>query len=554
MVISEHDIEAALADLTPDARVMALQALIADAQADNARHRYATPGDLAVGLDPKTVQTPALRLIDQEVARAVEDGGRLIITVPPQEGKSTRVAVWTPVWALMRDPSRRVVVASYAESLARRNAMQARAIVAEHGSGSVDEMTGAALPDRLGIKLAQDHRQATSWALADGGGGYYATGVSGSLTGRAADLLIIDDPLKNQQQADSAREREKIWEWWTSVAQTRLAPGAAVIIIMTRWHEDDLAGGILAEEDKRPPAERLWRTVNIPAIAEEGVPDALEREPGVALESARGRTLDDFKRIRDAVGSRVWTSLYQGQPTPSEGGLFSRSEIDAGRVQEGDVALSGVIVSVDPAESGRGDEAGVIVLGWDATGTMFVVEDLSARMTSAVWARTAVEAALRTGAGELVFEAFTAETTYRNVLEQAWRDMHRQATLLRGHDHDTLVAAEIWHAEGHEGDSLGPMQRTLELIDRVPVAPQPPFRLVPWRKRGDKVARAAGARQSVTTGRLRMMGSHPVLERQMVTWQVGQGSPDRVDAMVNGHDHLVTLLAAPVGLALPEEW
>lgn len=819
MTLNEEDLAQALSGLSSEARLMALRELVSETQQENARYRYPTPGALACDVDPRMRQTPALELIDQEVAEAIADGGRLIITVPPQEGKSTRVAVWTPVWALMRDPEKRVVVASYAESLARRNAMQARAILNEYGSGAVDEMTGEALNDYLGIRVAQDHRQASSWAVAGHAGGYYATGTSGALTGRAADLLIIDDPLKNQQQADSAREREKIWEWWTSVAQTRLAPGAAVIVIMcmtgdtpvlmadgrerplrdirpgdevatyeggrlttstvrnwrnngpdsiyrikmksgvevranarhpfltvkdgnetwtrlrdlkpgdtirratgesgeespapqkgvtspqsaracacpittgnggltdtgprlstrnpveppesstdteslpsstrqcvrsragdvpyaaksrtiatrertglgnsvstmtttpdgcvaccamtatspsdtespqkpysgplstysvtddivaavepcgeedvfdvqidrtenfianglvshnTRWHEDDLVGGILAEEDRRTEAERLWRTVNIPAIAEEGVPDALLREPGVSLESARGRTLADFRRIRGSVGARVWSSLYQGCPTPSEGGLFAREEINRGRVADAD--LAGLIVSVDPAESGRGDEAGVLVMGWDHTGSMYVAEDHSARMTSAVWARTAVEAALRAGAGEIVYEAFTAAETYRNVLEATWQDIARQAALLRAHDHDVLVAAELWHAEGHEGDSLTPMQDTLELLDRIPDGREAPYRLVPWRKRGDKVARAAGARQSVTTGRLRMIGTHPVLERQMVTWQVGQGSPDRVDAMVNGHDHIMSVISQPVSIALPQEW
>ena len=552
MTLTEDDLAAALAFLSPEARLMALRQIVAGTEHENAQHRYPTPGALACDVDPRMRQTPALELIDREVARTITDGGRLIITVPPQEGKSTRVAVWTPVWALMRDPDRRIVVASYAESLARRNAMQARGIINEFGTGAVDEVTGEALRDYLGIGVARDHRQAASWSVAGHSGGYYATGTAGALTGRAADLLIIDDPLKNQQQADSARERQKIWEWWTSVAQTRLAPGAAVIIIMTRWHEDDLVGGILAEEDKRPPGERLWRMVNIPAIAEPGVPDALDRVDGTPLESARGRTLADFRRIRESVGPRVWSSLYQGQPTPSEGGLFSREEIDRGRVTA--VDLSGIIVTVDPAESGRGDEAGVIVMGWDATATMYVVEDHSARMTSAVWARVAVEAALRSGAAEIVYEAFTAKETYRGVLEKTWQDIARQAELLREHNGDALVAAEVWHAEGHEGDSLGPMQATLELLDKIPDGREAPYRLVPWRKRGDKVARAAGARQSVTTGRLRMVGEHPVLERQMVTWQVGQGSPDRVDAMVNGHDHIITLIAQPVGLALPEDW
>lgn len=779
MAVNRTDILKTIADLSPEARVKALRKALAEVEAENARHRYRTPGELAVALDPKTVQTPALEAIDEAVKDAVDTGGRLIITVPPQEGKSTRVGVWLPVWALMRDPDTRVVVASYAESLAARNAYQARAIVAEHGSGAVDEVTGAALPDSLGFTVARDNRQKRSWGVQGASGGVYATGTGGGLTGRAADLLIIDDPLKNQQQADSDRERQKVWEWWTTVAQTRLAPGAAVVIIMcmtgdtpvlmgdgserplrdirpgdvvatyeggrlttstvrnwrnngsdsiyrikmksgtevranarhpfltikdgsetwtrlrdlkpgdsirrvigvsgegshvpsmgatsprsvrecvcrttarsdgqrgtahrptthglgglpalrtgmgspspstsvwlrsraegvlfvetsrtrvipghtglessvstttttpgesgdcsvmtatsqsatasrralseellttynvtadevlsiepcgmedvfdvqidrtenfianglvshnTRWHPDDLVGGILAEEAELPAGDRVWRVLNIPAIAEEGVPDALGREPGVVLQSARGRTKGEFERIRRAVGARAWAALYQGQPEPSEGGLFVRDEFEAGRVASAD--LVGRVVSIDPAESGTGDEAGLLLMGWDADGVVYVEEDLSRPMASATWAREAIRLAVRAEAAAVVYEAFTAERTYRDVLESAWREIAYQAKLLRECGEDTVAAAERWHMEGQPGDTLTPMQRTLEILDVMPGSDHMPFRLVPWRKRGDKVARAAGARQSVTIGRLRMIGHHAVLERQ----------------------------------------
>ena len=858
----------AVSELSPEARIQALRKALAEVESENARHRYPTPGDLAADLDPSVVQTPALRLVDEAVRRTIATGGRLIITMPPQQGKSSRVAVWTPVWALMRNPDMKVVVASYAESLARRNAYEARRIVAEHGSGAVDEMTGAALPDNLGIGLARDHKRARSWSIEGATGGYYATGTGGALTGMAADCVhgdtgiiteygnttarqayqrgdqwilsfnheeqrsewrrvearrripgrpmvaveaedgnvltctpdhrvytsrgytpagslrggeailqavggdgvppvrkvlrdsrgggkegysawdrpllwgrvlraiaggevprsvlpgllpadteeqevhvlggvpgdhkgfpagveelssvrggvpcdklaknvlredvrgsgalytndgegeqthdpfvfsegrvqpeargdhetgraqvrcvrvnrfaggspqerelggqpgrqpgdrmhfpssippsrqgtvagvtpsgvadaydfqvegnrnffadgvlvhncvIIDDPLKDQVQADSAREREKVWEWWTSVAQTRLSPTGAVVIIMTRWHNDDLVGRLLEADQKLPVREREWEVLNIPAMAEEGVPDALGREPGVALESARGTTAEEFRRIRRAVGERTWAALYQGVPTPPTGGLFGREEIDRSRVES--VELSGRVVTIDPAESGRGDEAGILVMGWDADGTLYVEEDLSARMTSAQWARAAVRAAISRRASVIVYEAFTAELTYRDVLESTWRDIHRQAVLLRKHGRDTVAAADEYQKEGAQGDTLSPMQYTLEILDLIPERVEnPPFRLAPWRKRGDKVARAAGARQSIELGKLRMVGHHRVLETQAVTWQSGQGSPDRVDAMVNGHDYMQQMLGQQAEVSFPGEW
>lgn len=545
-----------LSELTPDARIATLRSTIAHLQRQNCIRKYPTPGALAAALDPTVVQTSALELIDQAVVDTVKNGGRLVVTVPPQEGKSTRIAVWTPIWALINQPDTRVVVASYAESLARRNAMAARQIVREFGSGAVDAQTGLPSADRLGIGLREGERLATAWGVNCGRGSYYATGVGGALTGRSADLLIIDDPVKSQVEADSARDREKVWAWWTSVALTRLAPGAGVIIIMTRWHDDDLVGRLLAQDrDRAESDEPVWRVLNLPAIAEDGVPDALGRPFGAPLVSARGRSLDDWCQIRNAVGERTWSALYQGQPTPASGGLFSRDDFDQWRAST--PQLSGVVVAIDPADSGVGDEAGLLVMGWDSEGTVWVTQDQSRRMTSASWARRAVELALDTGAGEVVYEAYTARETYRGVLEEAWATLKRHVSVLEAVGGDERRAAEALWAEGYQGDALGMVQRAKPYVERVRGLEDPPYRVVPWTMRGDKVARAAGARQGATTGRLRLGGRFPVLETQAATWQPGQGSPDRVDAMVIGYEHIRSVvgrgdaeLATPGGLGV----
>ncbi|AJE32533.1 terminase large subunit [Corynebacterium humireducens NBRC 106098 = DSM 45392] len=229
----------------------------------------------------------------------------------------------------MQDPDRRCVIASYSDYLARSTARQARNIIREHGHGATDPLTGASLPDKLGLSLADDKSAAGNWKLAGHRGGLYAVGVGGSLTGQPADVLVVDDPLKGMAEADSQVEREKVITWWESVAQTRLAPGAPVIIIQTRWHEADLVGHVLAQDKLR--AEPLWKVVNIPAVATPGVPDALNRPAGEAMDSARGRTPDDFARIRQDVGERVWSALYLGQPTPAGGGLFSQVDFNRHR-------------------------------------------------------------------------------------------------------------------------------------------------------------------------------------------------------------------------------
>lgn len=286
--------------------------------AGDAASKYPTPGDLAHDLEPATVrQTPALDLIDQFLTDvATTPGGRGILMMPPQEGKSQRGSRWLPLWALNRNPDTRVAIASYEQSLARRQGRAVRDDVTRH--------------PELGMIVRRDLSGQTEWQLAGHDGGVYSVGVGGALTGRAVDLLIIDDPIKDRQQADSPLYRQRVWDWWESVASTRLSPGASVVLIMTRWHDDDLAGRLLASEDKD-----LWRVLRIPAQAidpdqlpetdpEYGKPDPLGREPGEWLESARGRTVAEWEAIRRRVGQRTFNALYQGRPTAEAGDVLER--------------------------------------------------------------------------------------------------------------------------------------------------------------------------------------------------------------------------------------
>ena len=272
--------------------------------------RWATPGALAQELDPvNTRQTPALDLIDDALVRLRNTpNGRLIISMPPQEGKSTRVAEIFPLWALAQDPDTRIVLASYSHALARRNGRAIRNHVFGRG-------------ELLNMRIRDDVAAQHEWQLDGHRGGIYAVGIGGSLTGRPADLMVIDDPIKDRKEADSEVFRENVWSWWTSVGSTRLAPGAPVVLILTRWHHLDLAGKLLAAEDGH-----LWEVLNIPAEAdhrpERDQTDPLGREPGEFLVSARGRTVEDWQAIKVRSGPRDWAALYQGRPSPLEGGLF----------------------------------------------------------------------------------------------------------------------------------------------------------------------------------------------------------------------------------------
>jgi len=192
--------------------------------------------------------------------------------------------------------------------------------------------------DVLGLRVRPDTAAAHEWQLEGHTGGVYCVGIGGALTGRPADLMIIDDPHKGRKEADSETFRNAAWDWWTETARTRMSPESPVILIMTRWHEDDLAGRLLRDD------EDSWTVINIPAQAnhrpERGQVDPLGREPGEYLESTRGRHIlrppgscrkhpttqcCDWDDIKRDVGARAWQALYQGEPAPPEGSIFQRS-------------------------------------------------------------------------------------------------------------------------------------------------------------------------------------------------------------------------------------
>jgi predicted phage terminase large subunit-like protein len=277
---------------------------------------WETPGDLAAAVDRTTVQTPALDLIDEALVWAYSTpDARLLISLPPQEGKSSRVTKNGSLWALARNPETRIGIASYAQSLAEGFGRDIRNTITTFNGdeGTLD----------LGLRIAPDYGSARRWQLDGHRGGVVCVGIGSGLTGRPLDALVIDDPFADAEQAGSAYYRGRVWDWWQSVGAPRLAPGAPVIVILTRWHEDDLAGRLVAAEDGA-----RWRVINISALAdhdpEKGESDPLGRAPGEWLESARGRTVADWEQIRIQSGSRVFTALYQGRPSPDAGNVWQR--------------------------------------------------------------------------------------------------------------------------------------------------------------------------------------------------------------------------------------
>lgn len=291
--------------------------MIATSLAPNLRKQpWATPGEMACALDRGTIQTPALQLIDERLAAvAAGDVERQQINMPPQEGKSQRTSIWFPLWLLHRNPNLRIAIVSNGFELAQTFGESIRDKLAAH--------------PELGLTLSKSTAKKHEFKILGYDGGVVCVGIEGSLTGKPVDVLIIDDPYKDEKQADSKAWRQTVRNFWQSVALTRLAPGAPVVIVQTRWRKDDLSGWLREEY----PEE--WEVLNIAAQAidstqlpeddpDHGMPDPLGREPGEFMESARRRTVKDWlKKIRE-VGSRVWTAMYQGRPSPVEGGILKR--------------------------------------------------------------------------------------------------------------------------------------------------------------------------------------------------------------------------------------
>lgn len=257
---------------------------------------------------------PHLQLIDNalsDVARYIESGGQegtgyLIISMPPRHGKTVTVSKLFPVWFLAEHPDMRVILASYGMTLAQKNSRFGRNII-------------SSAPFRQlypHIELARDSKAVDAWDLAGHEGGMDAVGVGAGVTGKGGHLIIVDDPVKSREEAESETYREKVWDWFTDDLYTRREPGAALVVIMTRWHQDDLVGRLLRDDAAK------WRVLSLPAIAEDH--DLLGRAVGEALWPARfplAKLLDD-KRV---MGDYSFSALYQQQPVPAEGGIFKRA-------------------------------------------------------------------------------------------------------------------------------------------------------------------------------------------------------------------------------------
>lgn len=252
-----------------------------------------------------------------------------MVFMPPRHGKSELISRYTPAWFLGRYPTKKVMLASYSDTFASHWGRRARDTFKEHA------------PDLWGERVDPETSGGGQWQVLGKDGIMVTAGVGGGITGKGADLLIIDDPVKNAQDAASEVIQQAQIEWWKSTARTRLQPGGGVIFVMTRWHESDLAGQLIREMIEEEGDQ--WEFLDLPAYAQEQttisyppskqlvVRDEDHPNGEDQLDRAVGEVLwtemyppEEMEKIRKAVGSYWFNALYMQQPSSAEGNLFKR--------------------------------------------------------------------------------------------------------------------------------------------------------------------------------------------------------------------------------------
>jgi len=305
--------------------------------------------------------SPHNYLISQKL-RDLESGEirRLMIFMPPRHGKTMQVSEYFPAWYLGRNPHHQVIAATYSYERASDIGRKVRNQLIDPLHQNIFKECNISADSKGANKLSTQQD-----------GNYYSVGVGGAIVGRGANLFIIDDPVKSREEAESITARRKIIEWFKAVAYTRLMPDNRIVLVMTRWHFDDLAGRLL-DEGKEP-----WEILSLPAIAESD--DIIGRKPGEALWSS-DYPVETLEGIRNSIGSREWNAQYQQRPLDEEGGMIKLKNFkryEERELMKYDVAaMAGGQLTEKPFGIHR------IVLSWD---TAFKEAEINDPSSCTVW-------------------------------------------------------------------------------------------------------------------------------------------------------------------------
>jgi predicted phage terminase large subunit-like protein len=359
----------------------------------------------AQALDPLLVPVPHLTYLAERVraaVRRVEQGETvyLAVTMPPRMGKTTSLSKYLPVWVLRLHPEWPIILTSHSPTLVTSWGRFIRRLFTSRSD--------------LGVQIAPDAGAASEWETT-AGGSVVSRSLGGDIVGRGAKVLIVDDPHKGLAEAHSEVNRNKVWDWWTGDAYTRLDRGGhLVIVVMTRWHEDDLIGRLLSVEHEGDPDD--WEVISFPAIATEA--DVLGRKPGDPLispqapDETRDEALGVWAKIKRAVGSYVWAAQYLCRPAPSKGAIFDVSWFRYWTSNPENVTDDGKVVFLDPlAPPPEGELAGRWLDSWDCA---FKATDDSDYVVAGRW--------LMRGANRYLIQLERKRLSFTRTLERmrAW--------------------------------------------------------------------------------------------------------------------------------------
>ena len=315
--------------------------------------------------DPKYVAYRWHRHVARRLEAAVARGrGRIMVFAPPQHGKSRLVSKQLPPWIFGKHPDWPIIAASYGIDLAEENGQAVRDQLASPVHAAV--FPGSRLD---GSTTGKTYFKTTE------GGLYLGTTIRGGATGFPAKVFIIDDPFKSREEAESERIRESTKTWFTSVVYPRLAEDSILIVMHTRWHEDDLAGWLLREHPQED-----WEVINLPALALEG--DALGREVGQALCPERFSE-DALARKRIVSGSRDWEALYMQRPVAGTGGFFKRAwlrEYDSIPITIARPMNRYLLVDPAGSKAKKSDFTAAVVVGLNTDGRYYLLDAVRDRL------------------------------------------------------------------------------------------------------------------------------------------------------------------------------
>tara|TARA_S200002703_G_C3801784_1_gene247841 strand:- start:3915 stop:5252 length:1338 start_codon:yes stop_codon:yes gene_type:complete len=288
-----------------------------------------------------------------------------MVFMPPGSAKSTYANMYFAPWYLGYKPKDNLIMASYGQELADKFGRRSRNIV-----------ISAEYQRLMGNSLSDDSQAMSRWELVTGGS-YYGVGVGGPITGQRGDLAIIDDPVKGRDEAESELIRQRTQEWYRDDLWTRLKPGAAVVLIMTRWHEEDLAGWLLEEAEN---GGEQWEILSLPMVSEEN--DPLGRNPGERL---WGDWFTDEMVIEARRDARRWSALYQQRPAPEEGDYFKADWFKSYETLPSRQTLQVYGASDYAVTEGGGDWTVHVVVGIDPNDNLYVLDLWRGQTASDEW-------------------------------------------------------------------------------------------------------------------------------------------------------------------------